>query len=259
MNSLIFKGWKISLVPADIIIKNANKIICDTGKLINGNYLTNDEKDMWIWSLPDYKKWLEIYIYFSKEQELGAIRFWNYNKSTLESVKGIKEIEMLLNNESVWNGMIQRGEGNDNSDYSTTVQIDKWTKIPPVILKSKMPEFVAKQEPIEEVEESNEEKTRNSLKVEKKGFLSRLKDSKEEAENLKDQFSEVKPDDSTSSLPIWFQGKRQNNANSESSTKIGESASKNRDVERSKPVGGLSRRQAAKLGYNQTSEEKSRV
>lgn len=165
-------------------------------------------------------------MYFSKDQELGAIRFWNYNKSTLESVKGIKEVEMLLNNENIWNGMIHRGEGNDNSDYSTVVQIDKWTKVPPVILKPKISEMIAKQEPIEEVDEPVEDQTRNSVKIEKKDFLSRLKDSQDESDNLKDQNLDLKPEDSSSSLPIWFQGKRNKEIGSESSTNIGESATK---------------------------------
>ena len=250
------KSDKIKLVPADIVIKNANKILWDTSKLINNIYLTNDERDMWIWSLPDYRKWLEIYIYFSKEQQLGAIRFWNYNKSTLESVKGIKEIEMLLNNENVWSGMIQRGEGNDNFDYSTVIQIDKWTKVPHVELKQKTLTYSSKQDPIEE-ERDNEEKTSNSMKIEKKNFLTRLQDSKDDSDNFKEQRFEITPDDSSSSLPVWFQGKRRKDAESDSSTKIGASGSKRSEGEKQNPSGGLSRRQAAKIGYNQNSDEKS--
>lgn len=251
-------GTKIRLVPADIIIKNAGKILTDTGKLINGSYLTNDEKEMWVCSLPDYKKCLEIYIYSPKSSEIGAIRLWNYNKSTLESVKGIKEIEMLINGENVWNGLVQRGEGNDNVDYSTVIQIDKWTKVPPVILKNKYIDPPERQEFITEVDETlEEEKTKAPPPKADKRFLSRLEHAREEAESLKD----VKPDadNSSSSVPIWFKGKSSKDSSTDVSNKNDVSSGSILPDLGSKATGGLSRRQAARLAaVTQNTDEKRR-
>lgn len=62
--------------------------------MLNGVYLTTDERNMWTTGLPDFWKVLEIQITFPKTIEIGCLRIWNYNKSTLDSTKGIKEIEV---------------------------------------------------------------------------------------------------------------------------------------------------------------------
>lgn len=51
---------------------------------------------MWTTAM-DYKKALEIQIILPKQIELGSIWIWNYNKSTLESIKGMKDIEVDFN------------------------------------------------------------------------------------------------------------------------------------------------------------------
>jgi protein JBTS26 len=70
-------------------------------KLINGSTLTNDENNMWFTYMPEPPKCLEIGVLLDSRysfDDIGYIYVWNYNKSLLESVKGIKEIEILWEN-----------------------------------------------------------------------------------------------------------------------------------------------------------------
>lgn len=86
------------MVPGQIIplnLGNGPKI--PVARLIDGHKLTNDEKHMWIGFLPARPKQLEIQILLNKDQDVGAIKLWNYNKSSIESVKGVKELQVLLN------------------------------------------------------------------------------------------------------------------------------------------------------------------
>jgi hypothetical protein len=67
------------------------------GRLIDGVFNTNIENHMWLSSMPEPPACLEIGINFDSKNGIGAIKIWNYNKSLLESVKGIKDLEVLLN------------------------------------------------------------------------------------------------------------------------------------------------------------------
>lgn len=48
--------------------------------------------------MPDPPKCLEIGIHAKSEKGLGALKIWNYNKSLVESAKGIKEVEIVHDN-----------------------------------------------------------------------------------------------------------------------------------------------------------------
>lgn len=65
--------------------------------MVNGIYLTTDERNMWTASMPDFWKTLEIQISLPKTIDIGSLRIWNYNKSTIDSAKGVKEIEVEFN------------------------------------------------------------------------------------------------------------------------------------------------------------------
>ncbi len=39
----------------------------------------------------------------------------------IESIKGVKEIEILLNGVVVWDGIIKKAPGNDIEEYSTII------------------------------------------------------------------------------------------------------------------------------------------
>jgi hypothetical protein len=44
---------------------------------------------------------------------VDEIRIWNYNKSLLESQKGIKNAEIYLDELLLWQGEIKKGVGNE--------------------------------------------------------------------------------------------------------------------------------------------------
>lgn len=80
--------------------------------------------------MPDYRKALELIITLSPKDTLGALRLWNYNKSTLESVKGFKEIEVEYQGKPIFSGMVKRGSGNVFSDFSSTIEVVDGIKLP---------------------------------------------------------------------------------------------------------------------------------
>lgn len=219
-------GEKISLVPADIIVKSGNKILSESSKLTSNTH-----------------KGLEVNIYYPSKVKLGAIRFGNSDKTALDNMKGIKEIEVLVNGETKWGGILQRSESRDSSDYSVVVKLDPYSIVPPLHPKTKRTEYSDKQASITK----EEEKVRKSAKVEKKGFLSRMEEAKSEAQLYSDQKSEFGADDSASSMPIWFKGKKQKDSSTDVSKGDISSDIHLPDISGSKSKGGLSRRQAAKL------------
>ena len=230
------KGYKIELVPADIVIKNANKILCGTDRLINSTFLTCDDKYMWICSLPDYKRTLEIYLYYDKSTKLGAIRFWNYNKNILDSVKGIKEVEIITDGQNSWSGMINRGQGSDTIDYSTVVTLIPGVKIPEVIFDSKTTDYIDKQEPIYE-DDFEDEKEVQSVKQQNRKFLEKIEEEKQATIDVKKTKDE--------GGPSWLKSKRPTAA--KETDKIKSTRSRVPNIEGSGSKGGLSRRQAAQL------------
>ncbi|KAG2373969.1 hypothetical protein C9374_011634 [Naegleria lovaniensis] len=91
-------------------------------RVFNGKKKTTNDQYMWQTSLPTLS-YLEIVIDIPVTLPVVAMTFWNFNKSINESVKGVRELEILRNNEQLWRGTIQRGCGNNIFDYSTSVQL----------------------------------------------------------------------------------------------------------------------------------------
>lgn len=84
------KAAKISLPPACVIIKNHGKgPKVSAEKLINGQKLTINEKQMWLGFLPMPPSYLEIHIYYDKSITLEGLKIWNYNKGILDCTKGV--------------------------------------------------------------------------------------------------------------------------------------------------------------------------
>ena len=52
---------------------------------------------------------------------LGAIRIWNFNRSLLDSSKGIRKARVLLGAVEVWVGELKKASGDTESDYTTTI------------------------------------------------------------------------------------------------------------------------------------------
>ena len=125
------EGVKYKLNAASFSIRNGGLA---SGKgvehLINENIYTVNDADMWICSMPPPPKCAEIGITLQGNRGIGALRIWNYNKSLIESTKGIKECELILNQQLIWSGTIQRGPGNENEEYVTEIKIIPDIKLP---------------------------------------------------------------------------------------------------------------------------------
>ena len=113
---------KIPVSALDLSVKNGLFNATKGLKaIVNGEYQTVEDENMWISQLPALPDCLEICVLFDKNIEIGGICLWNYNKSLIDSVKGVKDIEILLNNEVIWNGKVRKGVGNEYEDYREIV------------------------------------------------------------------------------------------------------------------------------------------
>ena len=71
-----------------------------TKSLVNGEKFTNEHRNMWIGRLPLPQNppiSLEIIVFFALTVELSAVKLWNYNKSMRDSTKGLRDVEVYLN------------------------------------------------------------------------------------------------------------------------------------------------------------------
>lgn len=110
----------IKVLQNMIHIKNSGTgALSNPGKMIDGEKRTDDDRHMWLVPLPVPPLTLEIC--FNLTEAPAGLRIWNYNKSFLDSVKGIKEIQLFRDKEIIWEGVVQRGCGNKFDDYSTDV------------------------------------------------------------------------------------------------------------------------------------------
>lgn len=131
-------GDRIHVSVNDLLIKNASFPNSKNLKnLINDIYETIDENNMWSGYMPAPPDCLELSMIFQRNLEIGLIYIWNYNKSLIESIKGIKEIEILLNNQLVWSGIVKRGVGNEYEDYRETIQIRRECNVSKVLNEEK--------------------------------------------------------------------------------------------------------------------------
>ena len=112
----------IKVAAGQIQIRNAGPgALANPGKMVNGEKHTDDEKNMWLVPLPAPPYNLEIVV--SLTESPAGMRIWNYNKSFLESVKGINEVQVFKDKDMIWEGQVKRGSGNKNDEYFTDVPL----------------------------------------------------------------------------------------------------------------------------------------
>jgi len=76
---------------------------------------------MWSCRFPTYPKCALLFIGVVSKAGIGALRIWNFNKSSIDATKGVKELEIFLNDSPKWFGTVKCGVGNDTSEYGTTI------------------------------------------------------------------------------------------------------------------------------------------
>lgn len=75
---------------------NVGSTLSNPSKLLDAINNTTDDKHMWLGCMPAPPLCLELAITFPSGTRIGGIRLWNYNKSLIESVKGVKEVEIFV-------------------------------------------------------------------------------------------------------------------------------------------------------------------
>lgn len=118
------------VLPQNVEIKNQgfsgsiSPATMTTKALVNGEKFTCDHRNMWVGHLPPPQTppvYLEIIIHFQSGTELSALKVWNYNKSVRDSTKGVREVEVFLNNEIKYEGTVRMGRGQTDVDFSQLI------------------------------------------------------------------------------------------------------------------------------------------
>ncbi|RWS22021.1 uncharacterized protein B4U80_10022, partial [Leptotrombidium deliense] len=83
---------------------------CDVSVLFDGVYRTHDNSHIWITSF-NASNPIKIRVKFCEKITLLLIRVWNYNKSRIYSGRGVKHMEISLDNNVVFKGEIAKAFG----------------------------------------------------------------------------------------------------------------------------------------------------
>ena len=65
---------------------------------------------------------LKIEIYFEATHDVDWMLIWNYNGK--DTNRGVKEVEILRRNNFIWKGILNKGNHNPKSDYSTRIVLN---------------------------------------------------------------------------------------------------------------------------------------
>ena len=85
---------------------------------------------MWLCNYPHELITPEIVINCHLEHGIGGLRIWNYNKGIKDTINGVKELEVYINGEPKWFGLVNRGTGNIWEEYYTQIKIKKRVVLP---------------------------------------------------------------------------------------------------------------------------------
>lgn len=100
---------KIPLQQSYLSVKNSSQSTPIEG-LINGVKHSQDDKNLWVSCMPSPGQFARIVMKIPVDFSVCGMKIWNYAKLGLESTKCAKDVEVTLNNESVWKGELKRGD-----------------------------------------------------------------------------------------------------------------------------------------------------
>lgn len=81
-------------------------------KLFSGPFRTHDDHHIWSCDWDPYSGVpLQIHITFYTNVRLALLRFWNYNKSRIHSYRGVKNVQVRLDDQIVFKGEIAKANG----------------------------------------------------------------------------------------------------------------------------------------------------
>uniref|UniRef100_A0A914W5S6 KATNIP domain-containing protein n=1 Tax=Plectus sambesii TaxID=2011161 RepID=A0A914W5S6_9BILA len=78
--------------------------------LLNGNNRTKDETSLWMTKF-DIDSPVVVTINFREDQSIAMIRIWNYNKSRVHAARGVRQLEITLDDKLIFKGEISRADG----------------------------------------------------------------------------------------------------------------------------------------------------
>lgn len=103
---------QIKANPPDInILPNYGKDPRTVDKLLDGTYLTCD--DLHVWLAPFTRgQFNYIYIYMPQVTTISMIRVWNFNKSRIHTPRGVRQLQIKLDEQLIFSGEIRQAPGN---------------------------------------------------------------------------------------------------------------------------------------------------
>jgi hypothetical protein len=81
--------------------------------------LSKLDNDMWYCTFE--KLPVEINLTIKSIKSIGGMYIWNYNKSLQDSIIGVKEIEVFINEKNVWKGEIKKAGNKNDVLYGTEI------------------------------------------------------------------------------------------------------------------------------------------
>ncbi|XP_065066463.1 katanin-interacting protein-like isoform X2 [Rhopilema esculentum] len=105
------KILEITADPSDInILPEYDHDPRVVSNLNDGVYMTRDDLHLWLTPFTPGKKHI-VSLVFDKPVIIAMLRIWNYNKSRIHSTRGVRDIEITLDDSPIFKGEIARASG----------------------------------------------------------------------------------------------------------------------------------------------------
>ncbi|XP_075421388.1 katanin-interacting protein isoform X2 [Ascaphus truei] len=160
---------RIYVSPHDVDIRNAD-FPGDLGCLVNGKTKTTKERFMWL--CPFHPP---VQLYFvvrnptrSCDFDICTIKIWNYNKTLSDLDIGAKHLKIYKDENTVFDGILDKGCGNQVFDYSNTINLQTGQ------MQSASPPSLATQSDDSEALCENSNKGTNFQSLQQTNFLLKL-------------------------------------------------------------------------------------
>ncbi|XP_039251765.2 katanin-interacting protein-like [Styela clava] len=114
---------KIFADPSDInTLDGYNSDPRVVGNLIDGHYCTMDDFRTWLTPFTEGSNHY-IYMTFKKRLQIAMIRIWNYTKSRIHSYRGVKDVDIMLDDNLIFQGQIAKASGTplDMQNFGDTI------------------------------------------------------------------------------------------------------------------------------------------
>lgn len=93
---------------------NNGSQVSDLRKLVDNVYRTHDDSHIWQHKMTSGRESilpLKIVVQLQESITIALLRIWNYNKSRCHSYRGIKYLQINLNNQLIFSGEIAKASG----------------------------------------------------------------------------------------------------------------------------------------------------